>query len=386
MGAAGSRTRPRHTGPLALALLLVLARPAAAQPDPEPRANLEVGVEGPLRGESTLAGYAFLLWNRPHFPADDESLRVVIAPTYLESELVRNDWPWGGHAVGLGISGGGFRFGHEEFRRGQHLEGESFWGHGVEVPLSYYPGTTIAGVLPLEGQIRLTPGYHVYQRSLGTRDHFELPPDSELLTGRLGLRLGGVPPELLPNLALEASIWYEATYRAHAGRYGLAERPQELEHLTHRAWARLAAVLTPARGHTIEVATTAGVTADTDPLSSFRLGSALPFRSEFPLILHGYFVEEIFARRFWLVNASYRFPAWPGAQRVQLRLGVDYAYVDYLAGHALPRRSLRGLSADVSIALARKVTLLLGYGYGADAPRGGTFGGHEAIALVELKF
>ena len=45
---------------------------------------------------------------------------------------------------------------------------------------------------------------------------------------------------------------------------------------------------------------TAGFSLDVDLLSSFRMGSALPFRSEFPLVLHGYFVEEVFAKRFWL--------------------------------------------------------------------------------------
>ena len=61
------------------------------------------------------------------------------------------------------------------------------------------------------------------------------------------------------------------------------------------------------------------------------MGSALPFRTEFPLVLHGYFVEEVFAKRFWLVNASYRFPAWPGSRDVQLRLSFDMTGYGWLA-------------------------------------------------------
>ena len=38
-----------------------------------------------------------------------------------------------------------------------------------------------------------------------------------------------------------------------------------------------------------------GTPHDVDLLSSYRMGSALPFRTEFPLVLHGYFVEEVFA-------------------------------------------------------------------------------------------
>jgi hypothetical protein len=381
--AGGAFRRARH---LILTALLGVAAPAAAQPDPEPRAYVEVGTEAPLKGNAPLAGYAFFLWNRPHFPKPDQFLRVVVAPTYLLSELVQDHWPYGRHAVSIGLNGGGIRFGHEEFRNGSYKEDESFWGHGGELPLSYYAGTKLFDRLPLEGQIRVTPAFVVYQQSFDTADRFQLPPDTALLTGRVGLRLGGVPPELLPNVALEASAWYEAAYRTESGTFGFPERPERLESLTQRAWGRLAAVVAPADGHTVDVLFTAGVTRDADLLSSFRLGSALPFRSEFPLILHGYFVEEVFARRFWLVNASYRFPAWPGARGVRLRISGDIAGVDYIAGHQLPRKHLRGVGADLSVAVTSRVTAVVGYGYGLDAPRNGSFGGHEAHALIELKF
>jgi len=138
--------------------------------------------------------------------------------------------------------------------------------------------------------------------------------------------------------------------------------------------------------HTARVFLTAGTTESSDALSSFRLGSALPFRSEFPLILHGYFVEEVFARRFWLLNLACRFPLPPVPDRVKLQLSFDWAHVDYAPGHRLPRNDLRGVGADLCIAITRQVTLMLGYGYGLDAPRGGGFGGQEAHALLEYKF
>jgi hypothetical protein len=347
---------------------------------------VEVGTEVPLQGNAPLTGYAFFLWNRPHFPEPDQYLRVVVAPTYLLTELLQDHWPYGRHAVSIGLNGGGLRFGHEEFRHGSYKKEESFWGHGGELPLSYYAGTKLFDVLPLEGQVRVTPAFVVYQQSFNTADRFELPPDTGLFTGRVGLRLGGVPPELLPDVALEASAWYEATYRTAAGTFGFPERPERLESLTQRAWGRVAAVITPADGHTVEVLVTAGFSHDADLLSSYRLGSALPFRSEFPLILRGYFVEEVFAKRFWLVNASYRFPAWPGSRHVRLRIGGDIAGVDYVDGHRLPREHLRGVGADLSVTLTPTVTVVVGYGYGLDAPRNGSFGGHEAHALIELKF
>jgi hypothetical protein len=385
----GAASRPARS-PYRLAgfifLSLLAAAPARAQRDPEPRAYVEVGTEAPLKGNAPLTGYAFFLWNRPNFPEPDQYLRVVVSPTYLLTEFLQDHWPYGRHAVSIGLNGGGLRYGHEEFRNGRHKEEESFWGHGAEMPLSYYAGTKLFDKLPLEGQVRVTPAFVVYQQSFDTADRFELPPDTGLFTGRVGLRLGGVPPELLPEVALEASAWYEATYRTETGTFGFPEHREPLESLSQRAWGRLAAVISPADGHTVDVLLTAGFSRDADLLSSFRLGSALPFRSEFPLILHGYFVEEVFAKRFWLLNASYRFPAWPGARKVTIRVGGDIAGVDYIAGHRLPREHLRGVGTDLSVTLTPRLTVVMGYGYGFDAPRNGGFGGHEAHALIELKF
>ncbi len=386
--AGPARRRARRLGIAALVLAGCLgqAASAAAQADPQRRANLEIGAEGPLRGDGPLAGYAFFLLNRPHFIDDDFYLRVIFAPTYFMADLVRDRWPADGHALGIGLAGGFFPYNFEEFRSGQHRERESFWGHGGETTLSYYRRTSLFERLPVEGQLRLRPQLVVYQHGMDTDSRFRLPADTVLYTGRAGIRVGGVPPELLPELALEASIWYEPSYRTEAGPFGLPERPQETEHFTQRAWARVGGVFAVSRGHTVQGFFTAGTTEDTDALSAFRLGSALPFRSEFPLVLHGYFVDEVFARRFWLVNLAYRIPLWNGAERVKLQLSLDYARVDYLEGHELPRHGLRGAGADLSIALTRDVTLMLGYGYGWDAPRNGGFGGHEAHTLLELKF
>jgi hypothetical protein len=385
-GAASRSARflGRIAGPSVLILLLAVS--ARAQPDPEPRAYLEAGTDVPLKGNAPVDGYAFFLWNRPNFPAEDQYLRVVVAPTYLLSEFVQDHWPYGRHAVSIGLNGGGIRYGHWEYRDGSYKGAESFWGDGGEVPLSYYAGTKLFDQLPLQGQIRVTPAYLVYQRSFDTANRFELPSDTGLFTGRVGLRLGGVPPELLPKLALEVSAWYEASYRTDPSSFGFPERRESLESLTQRAWGRMAAVFAPLEGHTVELTVTAGLSKDVDLLSSFRMGSALPFRSEFPLILHGYFVEEVFAKRFWLVNASYRFPAWPGSRSVSIRVSGDLAGVDYIAGHELPRNRLGGAGLDLSIAFTPRVTAVVGYGYGFDAPRNGGFGGQMAHALIEVKF
>jgi hypothetical protein len=372
----------------ALLATAVLGLPArtTAQIDPEPRLNLELGLEGPLRGDGPLSGYAFFLWNQPHFLEEDWYLRVVFAPTYVISDLVRDRWPGPGHAIGFGLGGGFFPYNFDEFRNGSHLEKESFWGHGGESTLSYYRRLKLFDKLPVEGQLRFHPQYVVYQRSGDTDHRFRLPADTAIYSSRVGVRVGGEPPELFPDLAVEVSAWYEASRRQTAEVYGFPEAPIRAESTPQQAWARAGGVFTVSTNQSARLFVTAGTSRDVDALSSYRLGSALPFRREFPLVLHGYYVDEVFASRFWLLNASYRFPLWPGSRRVRLQLSFDYARVGYLEGHALPRRNLRGVGADLSIALTKWATLVLGYGYGWDAPRGRGFGGHEANSLIEFKF
>ena len=103
-------------------------------------------------------------------------------------------------------------------------------------------------------------------------------------------------------------------------------------------------------------------------------------------MLHGYNVDEILARRFWLMNLAYRFPIWPGQDRVNLQLLADYARVAYLPGHRLPHSGLAGVGTNLSVALTKRITLVAGYGYGIDAPRGRGFGGHEVNTLFEYKY
>ena len=361
-------------------------RPPFTQVDAESRAYVEAGVEAPLRGNGPLTGYGYLFLTRPHFLDQDIYLRLVVAPVYLRSELIRDRWPTSDSAVGVGLGGGLYANSQAEFRDGRFEKEESFSGHSAEGMLAYYlRGPKIGGFLPVEGQLRMQPQYAVYDRGGDTARRFRLPDDSAIYGGRVGVRLGGVPPDLLPDAALEVSLWHAVSYRDAAGRYGLPERPQETLHLTQRTWIRAGEIL-PLGGTQASMFLNAGVAEDTDALSAFRLGGGLRLRAEFPLLLHGYNVDEILARGYWLANVSYRFPIWPGQDRVHLELMGDYARVDYVRGHRLPHSGLAGVGANLSFALTKRMTLVVGYGYGVDAPRNHGFGGHEASTLFEFKY
>jgi hypothetical protein len=353
--------------------------------DAESRTYIEGGVETPLQGNGPLTGYGYFFYTRPHFLDEDLYLRLVIPPGYLISELIRDHWPSQNSAVGVGVSGGLWAESQVEFRDGRFEKDESFSGHSAGGTLAYYLRGRKVGPLPLEGQIRANPKYVWYDRTGDTSRHFHLPENSAIYDVRAGVRLGGVPPELFPNAALELSLWHTVSYRDQAGRYGFAERPEETEHLTQRTWTRVGGIYT-FWGTQASAFLNAGIAEDTDALSAFRLGGGLRLRAEFPLMLHGYNVEEIFARRFLLVNLAYRFPIWPGQDRVHLQLLADYARIDYIHGHRLPRSNLAGVGANLSVALTKRITLVVGYGYGIDAPRNHSFGGHDIDTQFEFKY
>jgi hypothetical protein len=354
--------------------------------DAETRTYIQGGVETPLKGNGPVTGYAYLFATRAHFLDEDLYLRVVVPPGYLISELILDHFPSQNSALGIGVSGGFFAESQTEFQEGRYLSAESFTGDSAGGTLAYYlRGPKIFGVLPMEGQIRANPKYVWYDRSGSTSRYFRLPENTPIYDVRAGIRLGGVPPELFPNAAVEASVWHTLSYRGNAGHYGFAQELQETDHFTQRTWTRLGATYTFGVQQ-VSAFFNAGIAEDTDALSTFRMGGGLRLRAEFPLLLHGFYVEEIFARSFWLMNFAYRFPIWPGQDLVHLQLLGDVAQVNYIQGHHLPRSTLAGVGVNLSVAVTKRIDLVVGYGYGINAPRGNSFGGQEFDAQFQFKY
>jgi hypothetical protein len=389
--------RPVAVAPLMLLLVSLPVGIASAQVpapvatpytlmDAETRTYIQGGVETPLKGNGPVTGYAYLFATRAHFLDEDLYLRVVVPPGYLISELILDHFPSQNSALGIGVSGGFFAESQTEFQEGRYLSAESFTGDSAGGTLAYYlRGPKIFGVLPMEGQIRANPKYVWYDRSGSTSRYFRLPENTPIYDVRAGIRLGGVPPELFPNAAVEASVWHTLSYRGNAGHYGFAQELQETDHFTQRTWTRLGATYTFG-AQQVSAFFNAGIAEDTDALSTFRMGGGLRLRAEFPLLLHGFYVEEIFARSFWLMNFAYRFPIWPGQDLVHLQLLGDVAQVNYIQGHHLPRSTLAGVGVNLSVAVTKRIDLVVGYGYGINAPRGNSFGGQEFDAQFQFKY
>lgn len=359
---------------------------APAQIDPVPRQLIQLGYNAALQGHPPFAGYAFYYWNRPDFYRTNLTLRLALAPTYLDSELGVQGILDAHTDLGIGVAGGGFADSYDEIRGGTFLRTESFNGHGGEVSLSLYHCFNPGSLIPLNGVLRGLAHYTVYDRRDETAPDFHLPEDQGIFAVRTGLRWGGQEPVLFPSLAMEISAWYEGRFRSQPGGYGFQNGgiyDRQVEPQTHLFWtqALLAYTLTNS-GQAFYLNLTAGTSLDADRFSTYRLGALLPLVSEFPLSLPGYYYQEISARQFILLGGNYILPM-DHRHRWSLNLALATAGVDYLPGLEQPGSWLSGVGAGI-LYTSSALKVMVGYGYGVDAIRSSGRGAHSIGILMQI--
>ncbi|TMQ00130.1 MAG: hypothetical protein E6L09_07340 [Verrucomicrobia bacterium] len=356
---------------------------ARAQLDPEKRRLFQFGYDQPLQGRGPLSGYAFYYYNEPGFIRTNLTLRLALAPVYVDSELgIR-------HALGpntdlaVGLAGGGFADSYSEIRTGRLFRDESFTGHGGEGAVSIYHRFNPDETIPLTGILRSSVHYTLYDRDDETAPGFTLPSDHTTVHLRTGLRWGGREPLMLPTLAMELSAWYEGQYRTEAESYGFAG-DRGLRNHSHLFWGRaLLAYTLPELQHNFSVSLTAGTSLNADRLSAYRLGGALPLVAEFPLTLPGYYFQELSADRFVLLSGQYAVPLGP-QKRFGLMFSAATAVVDYLPGLEQPGRWNSGVGAGILFrSKSQAWQLALGYAYGIDAIRDSGRGAHSVGILIQ---
>ncbi|MHB8520407.1 MAG: hypothetical protein ACYDH9_06580 [Limisphaerales bacterium] len=357
---------------------------ARSQIDPEKRRLIELGYNQPIEGRAPLAGYAFYYQNQPNFLRTNLTLRLAIAPIYLDSELGI------GHALGpntdlgVGISGGGFADSQWEIRQGNFIREESFTGHGGEASVSVYHRFNPEGRIPLYGIVRNGLHYSIYERDDRTAAAFGLPDDQYTYFMRTGLRWGGIEPLLLPSLAFELSAWYEGQFRSDSGRYGFSG-DRAVEPNSHLIWGRalLAYTLTNSQ-QSFQVSMTAGTSMNADRLSAYRLGGMLPLVAEFPLGLPGYYVQELSAREFMLWSGQYSV-ALDRANRWNLTGFAATAVVDYLPGFEQAGDWNSGIGGGITYRSSSQTwQVMLAYAYGLDAIRSHGRGAQTISLLCQI--
>jgi len=199
---------------------------AFGQIDPVQRNLLQFGYNVAMQGHPPLAAYAYYYRNQPNFLSESNlTLRLAIAPTYLDSELGFSHLLGKNTDFGIGVAGGGFADSYNEIRDGKFEPHESFIGHGGELSLHIYHLFNPGHQIPLYGVLRGIGHYTFYERSDDTRDDFKIPDDRATFFVRTGLRLGGREPTLFPSLAMELSVWYEGQFRTDTSPYGFVDGP-----------------------------------------------------------------------------------------------------------------------------------------------------------------
>ena len=373
-----------RTDPFALLWLMLFAPIFAfAQINPVKRDLIQLGYNEAFEGHAPFAGYAFYYHNQPDFLRTNLTLRLALAPVYLDSEFgfVGGLGPHTDFAIGL--AGGGFADSYNEIRGGAFLPEESFIGHGGEISASVYHLFNPAGQIPLNLILRGTAHYSTFARDERTSPAFQLPEDRGELNVRTGLRWGGIEPTLFPALAMELSVWYEGLFRTPSAAYGF-NGDREVEEQSHLFWAEAALSYTlPRSQQNFYVRLTAGTSVDADRFSAYRLGGYLPLVAEFPLLLPGYYFQEISARQFVLFNANYLLPL-DKSQRWNLDVNASSAFVDYLPREEQSGNWLSGVGGGILYrSPSDRFKIMLDYAYGVDAIRSHGRGAHSIGLLMQ---
>jgi len=379
--------RRSHASVLWVILLALTLLPrASAQVDPTERRLLHLGYNQPTEGKTPIALYAFYLHNQTNFLREDWTLRAAVAPVWFDAQLGWKNAFGPNTDLGLLAAGGGFARNYNELRLGEWEQDESFTGHGYTVGAAAYHVFNPGDRIPLFGILTGTLEGNYYVRDDRTDPDFELPQDHTDPVVRTGLRWGGQEPDFRSPFALEVSAWYEARWRLENGPYGY-DGDRQVEPLSHLYWGRiLGRYSTPNRRHDVEFALTSGGSIDSDRLSAYRLGGMLPFASEFPLMIPGYYLDELTARNFLLLSGNYSF----GVSRDnswRLALFGATASLDYLPGLEDPSRAHSGIGGGISWRSPRRDWIVTGfYGFGFDAIRDDDQGGHMVGLVLQYDF
>jgi hypothetical protein len=372
-----------------LRILLVLTSfstvQTRAQMDPESRRLIQFGFNQPVEGHSPISGYGFYYHNQPGFPSTNTTLRLAVAPIYLDSELGFSRLLGPNTDVAVGLAGGGFAHTYSEIRGGKYFTEESFIGHGGEVSSSLYHRFNPDHEIPLWLVVRGSAHRFMYEREDRTAANFQIADDFTSFRVRTGLRFGGQEPSLTAPLAMELSVWHETQFRLETGPYGYAG-DRLVEPNSHLFWARALCKLTFENEHLVDASLTAGTSVNADRFDAYRLGGMLPFVSEFPLNIPGYYFQEISASRFVLLNAQYSFPLTPN-RNWRLAFYGATGGVDYLGGLEQPGRWHSGVGGGVSyISPTGAWMASVIYGHGIDAIRSDGRSANQVGFILQYDF
>lgn len=354
-----------------------------AQIDPYPRDLLQAGYHKELVGHAPISAFGLYYRNDPNFQGTNMALRTAISPVYFDGELGMKQLLGDYTDVGIGLNGGGFAYSYDEIRSGKWYHEESWTGHGGGLTTSLYHLFNPADRIPLYGIVRGGFQYAVYERDETTDPNFVVPENQPYFSLRGGLRYGGREWDLMPDMGMEISAWYEGQFRTQNGPYGY-NGDREINSTTHLFWTRALLDYTmPEMGHRVGLALNGGTSIHPDRFSAYRIGGLLTLVSEFPYTLPGYYFGELSAKNMILVTGFYELPldhdhTW------RVGAGASTALVGYTPGVDQPGNWNSGVGGGVSYHTKDgRVKVVFSYGYGIDAIRSGGRGGHSVALAMQ---
>ncbi len=368
------------------ALITLPAFNCDAQVDPEHRNLLELGYDQPIKSQGPQGVYAYYYYNNPDIHGTNVDLRLAIAPLYLDGELGFKQLLSPYTDVGVGFSGGLYGENYYEVRQGDYLKDESFDGSGGGMALSVYQLLNPGMLIPLNAVVRGGAFYTAYGNDNDTAANFKLPQNQTTIFTRVGLRLAGKQPILYPDLGMELSVWYERQWRPENDSYGFAD-DRSVSPAVDLYWLHAGLDYSWTNsGQRVSFSLTAGGSTGSDRFSAWRLGGVLPLVAEFPLMIPGYYYEELTATRFALFHAAYDIPL-DQAHRFKFQLEAATACLDYLPGFEQTSDWQTGVGCGLIIApKKRNFQIVLRYGYGFNAIRGDEEGAHSIGLLFQYDF
>jgi hypothetical protein len=376
---------------LPVVFLLLFLIPTRGQIDPEKRQLIHLGYNQPIQGRGPIAAYGFYYRNQPNFlEKTNLTLRMAVAPLYLDSELGFIGLLGPNTDLAVGIAGGGYADSYFEIRGGEYLRAESYDGHGGELSSTVYHRFNPDAQIPLNGIARLAARAHIFEKTDETAVNFVPPDDFQSIYLRTGFRYGGREPSMTAPLAMELSVWYEGHFRTGSERYGFNEDRRIVSH-THLFWnlfwtrALLKYTFEESQRY-FDVSLTLGTAANPDRMSAFRMGGWLPFIAEFPLNIPGYYYQELSATRFALVNAIYSFPLDPKKNWSATVFGATGG-LDYLTSLKQPGQWHSGVGGGITYTSPRRSWFVSAiYGHGFNALRNGGRGADQLGLVFQYDF
>jgi hypothetical protein len=370
-------------GLLGLAALACGESDLQGQIDPVKRRLFQAAYALPVHEHGPLAAYGFYYHNEPGLWRSNLTLRTVVVPVFLDTELGIRGALGENTDLGIRIAGGGFADSYSEIRRGDFITPESFLGHTAEGSLSLYHLLNPGHRMPLNAIIHAGVHGSFYERDDDTDDDFSVPDNRPTGYLRAGMRLGGREPYLTPALAGEISAWYEGQYRWENGPYGY-DGDREVNETSHLFWMRaLLAYTFEQTGQQFEASLTAGTSIGPDRFSGYRLGGSLPFYGEFPLPIPGYHNQEISADQFALFSGSFLLPLGSSRRWSVLVFG-SAGVVDYLPGLEQDGHFHSGLGSGLLYrSPSRAWHIGAAYSYGFEAIRKHDGGGQTITFMLQ---